>query len=151
MNCHGVPEYVIVRGRVCLEDGLLRVAEGHGQFVETPCYPPYVYDALNGVKTKNNDENGFRNGFQSLDIHENKIDIPEPDILPEKYIPGPAFSISGESVVSNAYSARGQRPDGQRNLQTSTFSISGEYSLYFLLLTKNHYTLSIYFHICRGN
>lgn len=44
MVCHGVPEYVIVNGRVCVDDGQLRVVQGHGNYVETPVYPPFVYD-----------------------------------------------------------------------------------------------------------
>lgn len=134
MKVHGVPEYVIVRGRVCVENGSLRVAEGHGQFVETPVNPPFVYDALNGVRDRNGDDkdggvSGARNGLQSLDL-QNKHhhhDIPEPYSLPEKYIPGPALSvISVDSQVSTPHSARGHRPDGQKDMQQSTFSISEE-------------------------
>lgn len=44
MTCHGVPEFVIVKGRVCVEDGVVRVAEGYGTFLETPLSPPYVYN-----------------------------------------------------------------------------------------------------------
>lgn len=31
MKCHGVPEIVIVRGKVCVENGQVRVAEGQGE------------------------------------------------------------------------------------------------------------------------
>ncbi|KAL1374382.1 hypothetical protein pipiens_000764, partial [Culex pipiens pipiens] len=129
MKVHGVPEYVIVRGRVCVENGMLRVAEGHGQFVETPVYPPFVYDALNGVTDRNGDDKAARNGLQSLDLNQkhSDVDIPEPYSLPEKYIPGPALSvISVDSQVSTPHSARGHRPDGTKDMQQSTFSISEE-------------------------
>ncbi|EDS34416.1 dihydropyrimidinase [Culex quinquefasciatus] len=129
MKVHGVPEYVIVRGRVCVENGMLRVAEGHGQFVETPVNPPFVYDALNGVTDRNGDDKAARNGLQSLDLNQkhSDVDIPEPYSLPEKYIPGPALSvISVDSQVSTPHSARGHRPDGTKDMQQSTFSISGE-------------------------
>jgi dihydropyrimidinase len=124
MTCHGVAEVVIVRGRVCLEDQTFRVAEGQGQFIETPLNPPFIYDALNGIG-KNGDEKSARNGLQNLDL---TADIPDSaDAVHEKYTPGPALSVmSGDSQVSTPFSARAPRPDGQRNMQQSTFSISGE-------------------------
>lgn len=48
MVCHGVPEIVLVRGRVCVEDGEVRVVEGHGRFLNTPVRPPYIYDVMDG-------------------------------------------------------------------------------------------------------
>ncbi|XP_061402679.1 dihydropyrimidinase-like, partial [Musca vetustissima] len=46
--CHGVPEYVLVRGRICVEHGEVRVAQGHGRFLSTPVRPPFVYDVMDG-------------------------------------------------------------------------------------------------------
>ncbi|XP_035774756.1 dihydropyrimidinase-like isoform X1 [Anopheles albimanus] len=132
MKCHGVPEFVIVRGRVCVENDLIRVAEGQGTFLETPVYPSFVYDALNGVKhEETSDEKHARNGLQNLDFNQKSsghdLDIPDPYALPDKYIPGPALSvISGDSQLSTPHSARGHRPDGTKNMQESTFSISEE-------------------------
>ncbi|XP_052870063.1 dihydropyrimidinase isoform X1 [Anopheles cruzii] len=133
MKCHGVPEFVIVRGRVCVEYDLIRVAEGQGSFLETPVYPSFVYDALNGVKREPDDESDekhARNGLQGLDLHQKSGhdgDMPDAYGLPDKYIPGPALSvISGDSQISTPHSARGHRPDGTKNMQQSTFSISEE-------------------------
>uniref|UniRef100_A0A182PFG0 dihydropyrimidinase n=1 Tax=Anopheles epiroticus TaxID=199890 RepID=A0A182PFG0_9DIPT len=133
MKCHGVPEFVIVRGRVCVEYDLIRVAEGQGSFLETPVYPSFVYDALNGVSRpeEGSDEKHARNGIQNLDLNSKSmghdVDIPDTYALPEKYIPGPALSvISGDSQLSTPHSARGHRPDGLKNMQESTFSISEE-------------------------
>lgn len=126
MKCHGVPEYVIVHGRVCVENGLLRVAEGQGSFLETPINPPFVYDALNGITNRNGDDKEARNGLQNLDLNQ-KHDVPDSYALPDKYVPGPALSIiSGDSAVSTPHSARGHRPDGTKDMQQSTFSISGK-------------------------
>lgn len=44
MECHGVPEFVIVNGRVCVDEEQLRAVQGHGKFIETPTFAPYVYD-----------------------------------------------------------------------------------------------------------
>lgn len=46
MEVNGVPEYVIVNGRVCVDDCDLKAVHGYGRFVETPIYPPYVYDLI---------------------------------------------------------------------------------------------------------
>ncbi|XP_055546217.1 dihydropyrimidinase isoform X1 [Wyeomyia smithii] len=128
MKCHGVPDFVIVHGRVCMENGVLRVAEGQGSFLETPVNPPFVYDALNGITDRNGDDKSARNGLQSLDLNQkHDVDIPEPYALPEKYIPGSALSIvSEDSQISTPHSARGHRPDGCKDMQQSTFSISEE-------------------------
>lgn len=44
MECHGVPEYVIVGGRVCLDEGNLKVVQGHGKFVPTRTHSDFVYN-----------------------------------------------------------------------------------------------------------
>lgn len=126
MKCHGVPEVVIVRGKICVENGQVRVAEGQGRFIETPTNTPYVYKPLNG------DTNG-----DELDDHENgddkngaieQLEIEIPQIEPiTKYLAGPALSITSETKSTAAsICGRGVRQDGQRNIQESTFSISGE-------------------------
>nr|CAH7756047.1 unnamed protein product [Callosobruchus chinensis] len=111
MNCHGVAEYVIVSGRVCVDEGQLRVAEGHGRFVETPVFPPYVYDLekFGALLTehKNGTVEGNAENLQKLHLDEYSCQTP----------------TFPESVV-NTPSCRGARPEGQRNIQESTFSVS---------------------------
>lgn len=129
MKCHGVPEIVIVRGRVCVEDGTIRVAEGTGQFIETPIKPPYVYNPLNGVSNggdgeeHENGDDEDKNG--AIDLLE--IEIPPIEPL-ANYLAGPALSITSETKSVQSVSGRAPRQDGQRNLQNSTFSISGKRS-----------------------
>lgn len=44
MEVHGVPEYVIVEGRVCVDECELKAVHGFGKFVETPSHNiDYVY------------------------------------------------------------------------------------------------------------
>jgi dihydropyrimidinase len=43
MECHGVPEIVIVRGKVCVENGKIDVVPGYGKFLPTPVFNPYIY------------------------------------------------------------------------------------------------------------
>lgn len=127
MTCHGVPDVVIVRGKVCVDEGNLRVAEGQGSFVETPIRPPYVYDALAGKKTED-----ACNGVKKLDITQNlEIEIPDhsndqPLSSRDAFmLSGQSMSLPGESVACTP-SGRAPRQEGQRNLQDTTFSISGE-------------------------
>lgn len=43
MECHGVPEIVIVNGKVCVENGKVNVKAGSGRFIKTPAFNPYIY------------------------------------------------------------------------------------------------------------
>ncbi|XP_074028561.1 collapsin Response Mediator Protein isoform X2 [Leptinotarsa decemlineata] len=116
MKCHGVPDYVIVKGRVCLEEGQLKVVEGHGSFVETPVFAPYIYDPskLEEVKVE-------KNGFVEAEYPQlSKLKIQDEYVCPSPTLP--------ESAVSTP-SCRGSRPEGQRNIQESTFSVSEELDL----------------------
>ncbi|KAF5285276.1 hypothetical protein FQR65_LT13290 [Abscondita terminalis] len=108
MECHGVPEYVIVNGRVCVDDGLVKVVEGYGNFIKTPVFPPFVYDLETAAMLKPSN-----NGIND-DLHQT------PKGEERKVTPTPTLP---ESAVSTP-SCKGPRPEGQRNLQDSTFSIS---------------------------
>lgn len=128
MKCHGVPEVVIVRGRVCAENGLIRVAEGQGRFIETPVNPQYVYNPLNGLGNGERDgdevddhENGDDENHKNESIEQLEIEIPPIEPL-SNYLAGQALSISSDM---KSVCGRAPRLDGQRNLQDSTFSISG--------------------------
>uniref|UniRef100_A0A336M9S2 dihydropyrimidinase n=1 Tax=Culicoides sonorensis TaxID=179676 RepID=A0A336M9S2_CULSO len=117
LQCHGVPEYVIVRGKISLEDGNLRVAEGQGQFISTPLKPAFVYET-NGVK--NNHDVDDHNGLENLKLEE---ELTEAEDLHPRFVEPPQ-SVSGASQAS-CHTARGMVP-GSRNLQQSSFSISEE-------------------------
>lgn len=43
MQCHGVPEVVIVRGKICVENGKVDVEAGHGKFIERKPFNSYIY------------------------------------------------------------------------------------------------------------
>ncbi|CAH1105718.1 unnamed protein product [Psylliodes chrysocephalus] len=114
MTCHGVAEYVIVSGRVCLDDGQLRVVEGYGHFVDTPVFAPFVYnpDEMDSLKPiKINDVNDFdlMEKTHKIKLVDNPCPTPT---LPESNVTTPSF--------------RGHRPEGQRNIQESTFSLTEE-------------------------
>lgn len=46
MTCFGVPEYVISKGRVCVDECQVKVLQGFGNFTPTPAFPTCVYDLV---------------------------------------------------------------------------------------------------------
>ncbi|XP_014091410.1 dihydropyrimidinase isoform X1 [Bactrocera oleae] len=129
MVCHGVPELVLVRGRICVEDGSVRVAEGYGRFVNTPTRPPYLYDVLEGKIAANEEHNGeeheeqLNNGLKKLDLGALEIEIPYQEPISRTLLSMPGAAGS----VASTPSGRG-RVEGTRNMQESTFSVSGKQS-----------------------
>lgn len=134
MECHGIAEYVIVNGRVCVDEEQLRVVEGHGRFIETPVFPPFMYDIDNAEKLKPA-KNGIDEGSPVGASHQIKTDYHEPEFCCTPTLP--------ESVVTTP-SCKGARPEGQRNIQDSTFSISGWF-------TKKINKLFLPSLLCRGD
>lgn len=46
--CHGGPEIVIVKGRVCAENGNVDAVKGFGSYLNCNTHAPFVYDAMAG-------------------------------------------------------------------------------------------------------
>lgn len=67
MTCHGVPEYVIVNGRVVVDEGQLKAVQGFGKFVETPTFPPFVYDPSKVADLKPPKDMNGDNGIYELE------------------------------------------------------------------------------------
>lgn len=133
MVCHGVAEVVLVRGRICVEHGSVRVAEGHGRFLNPAVRSPYVYDVLEG-KVKLNEE---RNGGEEQHVEEhlngdmkkmnmNALEITIP--YQESISPSECLAAGGGGSGSlGTHSPCGLgHVQGSRNMQESTFSISGK-------------------------
>lgn len=169
MEVHGVPEYVVVNGRVCVDDCDVKVVHGYGRFVETPIYPPYVYDLIaerekvghttkigfvwcaeskslnfqkpRGVARSEEELKRFAeedaanarareaaraaaiaaaNASQSQSYTNGSVEGLKPKLASLSCVP----TLPESAVVTP--SARGPRLEGQRNLQDSTFSISGK-------------------------
>ncbi|XP_030756330.1 dihydropyrimidinase isoform X1 [Sitophilus oryzae] len=115
MVCHGVPEYVIVNGRVIVDEGQLRAVQGYGRYIESPAFPPFVYDPEKVADLKPE-----RNGTVEEEI-QNIREI-EKIHLEEKACSSPTPTIPEGNVLTP--SGKGARPEGQRNIQDSSFSIS---------------------------
>lgn len=47
MEVTAVPEYVIVSGRVCVDECELKAVHGFGKYINTEPFGTYVYDMIN--------------------------------------------------------------------------------------------------------
>lgn len=115
-NVVGSPQYVIVNGRVCLDDGQLRVVEGFGKFLKTPVDSPLVYDVAH-----DHEQAAHRPDFLDTPAPVTNGTPASPD-LGNMSKGGDRSMVSGSSTPTG----RKMREPGSRNLQTSTFSISKE-------------------------
>ncbi|XP_050356848.1 dihydropyrimidinase 2-like [Nymphalis io] len=111
----GSPQYVIVNGRVCLDDGELRVVEGFGKFLNTPPDSPTVYGARNEQQASDVSDGG-RESPRASPAYTNGTSTELS--ISNKQMEG--LSVSGCSTPTG----RKMREPGQRDLQNSTFSIT---------------------------
>ncbi|XP_012264643.2 dihydropyrimidinase isoform X1 [Athalia rosae] len=146
MEVHGVPEYVIVNGRVCVDECDVKVVHGYGRFVETPIYPPYVYDLIaerekkpRGVARSEADLKRYAEEDAAMakarEAARAAAAAAATASIQSNYTNGSIETLKSklaslscvptlpESAVVTP-SAKGPRLEGQRNLQDSTFSIS---------------------------
>ncbi|XP_004926820.1 dihydropyrimidinase isoform X2 [Bombyx mori] len=115
----GGPQYVIVNGRVCLDDGELRVVEGLGKFLKTPINSPYVYGEQN---LSHGDHDLLEPLSRDSPDRVNGSSVPTDLALVNKHLEGLSVTSSGCSTPTG----RKMRDPMQRDLQNSTFSISKE-------------------------
>ncbi|XP_025196218.1 dihydropyrimidinase isoform X1 [Melanaphis sacchari] len=112
MECHGIPEYVLVGGRVCVDEGQLKVVQGHGKFIPTPTHSEFVYNNEKVSEIEVTDE--------IKEIKELKLQISPPSSVTSD------VSICSKSPM--IHTGKGMRMEGQRDLQSSSFSISSEFN-----------------------
>lgn len=96
----GVPEFVIVKGKVCLEDGNVRVAAGNGQFLECPTHSPLIY--------------GVKNGDDHVDSTKDHVQLDQyqEEFEDRDYVPGKADSLVSSSTQVTQFTARAPRAEG---------------------------------------
>lgn len=183
MEIHGVPEYVIVNGRVCVDECELKAVHGFGKFVETPTFCNYVYDMIeerekvyihllfvNKLESRRSMYTHTRTHthtyMYTLGIFQRPRGVPRTEAEAKKYAEedaaiakareaAKAAAAAAAAVLNNNQtngthesskpklasieciptlpdsaimtpSSKGPRLEGQRNLQDSTFSISGK-------------------------
>lgn len=148
MEVHGVPEYVIVEGRVCVDECELKAVHGFGKFVETPSHMDYVYSMIM-------DREKRPRGVARSEVEAKKYAEEDAAIAKAKEEARAAAAAAAAALVKSHQtngtyespkpkpvsvdcvptlpdsavmtpSSKGPRLEGQRNLQDSTFSISEE-------------------------
>lgn len=105
------------------------MAEGYGTFLNAPVNPPYVYNPINGISNGDDCENKSQNGDTQLlksGIEQLAIEIPELEPITTILSKKQALSIGSDTTRASTPTGRAPRTDGQRNMQDSTFSISGK-------------------------
>ncbi|XP_014247199.1 dihydropyrimidinase-like isoform X2 [Cimex lectularius] len=117
LTVHGVPEYVIVNGRVCLEEGEVKPVQGFGRFVPTPTFPTFLYNQVEESQAVNGDGQVNNSQHSAHSVEDNH------SVKSDEHVEAAGFMW--DSSV-NKQTGKGMRQEGQRNLQDSTFSISCE-------------------------
>ncbi|XP_017114646.1 dihydropyrimidinase isoform X1 [Drosophila gunungcola] len=125
MTVHGVCEFVLVRGRICAEQGNVRVAEGFGRFIPTPVRPPFVYDIIEGKVQSPPEEQHEEKQNGNVAKRFAELDIQIPVQEPISAMLAGNLAMPAEGSLCSTPSVRG-RVDGKRDMQESSFSISEE-------------------------
>uniref|UniRef100_T1IR18 dihydropyrimidinase n=1 Tax=Strigamia maritima TaxID=126957 RepID=T1IR18_STRMM len=149
MQCHGVPYHVIANGRLVMEEGALRACQGAGRFVAMPTFSPHIYMRVQGKDKAllpcvidREPSNGpvvespmvaATNGVrlqESMPFKSSPIcfDLPIPG-TPMSGLPVSSSPMSASpgsvSSMSEEFHQRPPTRGGHRNLQDSSFSLSG--------------------------
>ncbi|XP_011686951.1 PREDICTED: dihydropyrimidinase isoform X2 [Wasmannia auropunctata] len=140
MEVTGVPEYVIVSGRVCVDECELKAVHGFGKYVNADPFGSYVYDMINDKEkilrgVARTEAEAKRHAEEDAAIAKAReaaraaaaaranqngsfYDSPKIKLQAPTCVP----TLPESAVVTP--STKGPRLEGQRNLQDSTFSIS---------------------------
>jgi len=140
MTVHGVCEFVLVRGRICAERGNVRVAEGFGRFIPTPVRPPFVYDIIEGKVQSQPEEQHEEKQNGSMAKRFAELDIQIPVQEPISAMLAGNLAMPAEGSLCSTPSVRG-RVDGKRDLQESSFSISGTLTIINYFIVEIYHSL----------
>ena len=126
LQCRGAPAWVLSRGRLCLEEGQLRVVQGAGRRLQRAAFPPALYR-----RVQQRDLAGLPAPVNRDGADQDDAELP---LVRE---------INGAKRVSETMSGRAARPapppnsdefhsrtepaEGVRNQQNSGFAVSGRW------------------------
>ncbi|KAL6437492.1 hypothetical protein ACFW04_005151 [Cataglyphis niger] len=139
MEVTAVPEYVIVNGRVCVDECELKAVHGFGKYINTEPFGTYVYDMINDKEKK-------PRGVARTEAEVKRYAEEDAAIAKAKEqaraaaataaaagaqadhtngsLDAPVYLCTLPSSAVMTPSTKGPRHEGQRNMQDSTFSIS---------------------------
>jgi len=115
LACHGVPQYIISAGCVVLDEDGLRVSQGNGQFVATPCGAEFIYSRLwEREKLYNKPQKVDREPYTGPALASTAVTTNE--VADDKPTNG--------NTAEEFHNRPGTR-SGVRNMQESSFALSG--------------------------
>ncbi|XP_022243523.1 dihydropyrimidinase-like [Limulus polyphemus] len=115
MECHGVADIVIAGGRVVVDQGQLQVTKGEGRFIDTPPFCPYIFSCVRAKDKACQPFKVEREPYESVAV--------EGDLEGETV--DEAVEVTEIISQSSEFYSRPPTRSGGRNLQDSTFSLSG--------------------------
>lgn len=115
MQCRGLPVTTVFAGKVVFENGELKATQGAGKFVPTPCNAEYVYQKLN-KREQLRDEKMKHQKVEREPYTGEVIDITKPLPTKDKEVHENGLNFHNRPLTRS----------GGRNLQDSSFSLSGE-------------------------
>ncbi|KAG1699857.1 Dihydropyrimidinase [Nymphon striatum] len=125
MKCHGVAECVISQGRVVVEDGELRVCQGVGRYIPTPAFSPHLYMRAH-EKQRASVKRPVNRDPNAPDIEENhKMEQVGSPLRMETDHKIPIYEPQISLEQNQEFHSRPPTRGGARNLQDSSFSLSG--------------------------
>ncbi|KAL4225735.1 hypothetical protein ACF0H5_016424 [Mactra antiquata] len=114
MVCHGVPLYVISGGHVVVDEGQLRVTQGQGRFIPTPCNAEAVYGRIEAREVARKPQKVDRevyegpvteikaNSVETVAPHRNVIDnVVMGDDMPAEFHNRPPTRSGGTQIDEN--------------------------------------------------
>jgi len=115
MTCYGVPLVVIANGKVVVENGQVNVVQGSGRFIETPCFPEYVYKRVE-----------IRDTIKPQKVDREPYTGPVVDPSKESENGHDVDGKSPKSASNDKFHHRPPTRSGGRNMQDSSFSLGGD-------------------------
>ncbi|XP_052213261.1 dihydropyrimidinase-like isoform X4 [Dreissena polymorpha] len=122
MVVHGVPVFVISNGHVVVDEGQMRVTQGQGRFIATPCYAEAVYGRIESREVARRPKKVEREVYEGpiAEVKTNSIETAPPRHRNEN-----TNIIMGDDMSADFHSRPPTRSGG-RNQQDSSFSFSGD-------------------------
>lgn len=122
MVCHGVPLYVISNGHVVVDEGQLKVTQGQGRFIPTPCNAEAVYGRIEAREVARKPAKVDREVYEGpvVEVKADSVQMSAPPTHRNKV----DNVLMGDDMPAEFHN-RPLTRSGGRNQQDSSFTFSG--------------------------